>query len=51
MAVTLVEARLWAWLHETFPERPDTYIRSDGRVQFFTFGPYPPAGDNRKDCR
>src|SRR5579871_4104137 len=30
--------RVWAWLHETFPER-QIYIRSDGRVQFFTFGP------------
>ncbi|MEJ0043526.1 MAG: hypothetical protein WDM81_15485 [Rhizomicrobium sp.] len=37
MAGTLVE-RVWAWLHETFPER-QVYIRSDGRVQFFTFGP------------
>jgi murein DD-endopeptidase MepM/ murein hydrolase activator NlpD len=37
MAGTLVE-RIWAWLHETFPER-QIYIRSDGRVQFFTFGP------------
>ena len=37
MAETLVE-RVWAWLHETFPER-QVYIRSDGRVQFFTFGP------------
>src|SRR5215813_5485237 len=37
MTETLVE-RLWAWLHETFPER-QIYIRSDGRVQFFTFGP------------
>jgi murein DD-endopeptidase MepM/ murein hydrolase activator NlpD len=36
MAGTLVE-RVWAWLHETFPER-QIYIRSDGRVQFFTFG-------------
>ncbi len=34
---TLME-RVWAWLHETFPER-QIYIRSDGRVQFFTFGP------------
>jgi murein DD-endopeptidase MepM/ murein hydrolase activator NlpD len=33
----LVE-RVWAWLHETFPER-QIYVRSDGRVQFFTFGP------------
>src|SRR5215475_5374765 len=37
MAETLV-GRLWAWLHETFPER-QIYVRSDGRVQFFTFGP------------
>jgi murein DD-endopeptidase MepM/ murein hydrolase activator NlpD len=37
MPETLVE-RAWAWLHETFPER-QIYIRSDGRVQFFTFGP------------
>ena len=37
MAETLVE-RVWAWIHETFPER-QVYIRSDGRVQFFTFGP------------
>ena len=37
MAGTLGE-RFWAWLHETFPER-QIYIRSDGRVQFFTFGP------------
>src|SRR5215472_18543369 len=29
--------RAWAWLHATFPER-QIYIRSDGRVQFFTFG-------------
>ena len=36
MAETLVE-RIWAWLHATFPER-QIYIRSDGRVQFFTFG-------------
>ncbi len=34
---TLLE-RVWAWLHETFPEL-QIYIRSDGRVQFFTFGP------------
>ncbi len=33
---SLVE-RVWAWLHETFPER-QIYVRSDGRVQFFTFG-------------
>jgi murein DD-endopeptidase MepM/ murein hydrolase activator NlpD len=37
MADTLLE-RAWAWLHATFPER-QVYIRSDGRVQFFTFGP------------
>ncbi|HEV2651039.1 MAG TPA: DUF5930 domain-containing protein, partial [Rhizomicrobium sp.] len=37
MASTLIE-RVWAWLHEIFPER-QIYIRSDGRVQFFTFGP------------
>src|SRR5262249_44147626 len=37
MSETLVE-RVWAWLHETFPER-QIYIRSNGRVQFFTFGP------------
>jgi murein DD-endopeptidase MepM/ murein hydrolase activator NlpD len=37
MAETLVE-RVAAWLHETFPER-QIYVRSDGRVQFFTFGP------------
>ena len=30
--------RIWTWLHQTFPER-QIYIRSDGRVQFFTFGP------------
>jgi murein DD-endopeptidase MepM/ murein hydrolase activator NlpD len=36
MAGTLIE-RAWAWLHATFPER-QIYIRSDGRVQFFTFG-------------
>jgi murein DD-endopeptidase MepM/ murein hydrolase activator NlpD len=35
MAGTLIE-RAWAWLHATFPER-QIYIRSDGRVQFFTF--------------
>src|ERR1700753_3732285 len=37
MAGTFLE-RVWAWLHQTFPER-QIYIRSDGRVQFFTFGP------------
>lgn len=36
MGRTLVE-RLWAWLHATFPER-QIYIRSEGRVQFFTCG-------------
>jgi murein DD-endopeptidase MepM/ murein hydrolase activator NlpD len=30
--------RAWKWVHATFPER-QIYIRSDGRVQFFTFGP------------
>jgi murein DD-endopeptidase MepM/ murein hydrolase activator NlpD len=30
--------RAWLWIHQTFPER-QIYIRSDGRVQFFTFGP------------
>lgn len=35
MAETLVD-RAWAWLHATFPER-QIYVRSDGRVQFFTF--------------
>ena len=37
MPDTLIE-RAWAWIHATFPER-QIYIRSDGRVQFFTFGP------------
>ncbi|MDE3116125.1 MAG: M23 family metallopeptidase, partial [Pseudomonadota bacterium] len=37
MAGTLIE-RVWAWVHATFPER-QIYVRSDGRVQFFTFGP------------
>jgi murein DD-endopeptidase MepM/ murein hydrolase activator NlpD len=37
MADTFVE-RVWLWIHQTFPER-QIYIRSDGRVQFFTFGP------------
>src|SRR5256885_2024831 len=36
MVQTLIE-RAWNWLHATFPER-QIYIRSDGRVQFFTFG-------------
>jgi murein DD-endopeptidase MepM/ murein hydrolase activator NlpD len=36
MAEGLID-RVWAWLHATFPER-QIYIRSDGRVQFFTFG-------------
>jgi len=35
MAETLIE-RAWTWLHATFPER-QVYIRSHGRVQFFTF--------------
>ena len=29
--------RAWTWVHATFPER-QVYIRSNGRVQFFTFG-------------
>jgi murein DD-endopeptidase MepM/ murein hydrolase activator NlpD len=37
MADTFLE-RVWLWIHQTFPER-QIYIRSDGRVQFFTFGP------------
>lgn len=37
MAEPLLE-RAWVWLHQTFPER-QVYIRSEGRVQFFTFGP------------
>ena len=37
MAASLIE-RAWMWLHDTFPER-QIYIRSNGRVQFFTFGP------------
>lgn len=37
MSATMME-RAWIWIHETFPER-QIYIRSDGRVQFFTFGP------------
>lgn len=37
MSATAME-RAWIWIHETFPER-QIYIRSDGRVQFFTFGP------------
>jgi len=37
MAASLIE-RAWVWLHDTFPER-QIYIRSNGRVQFFTFGP------------
>src|SRR5579862_623345 len=36
MADTLIE-RAWTKLHATFPER-QIYIRSQGRVQFFTFG-------------
>ena len=37
MTATAME-RVWIWIHETFPER-QIYVRSDGRVQFFTFGP------------
>jgi murein DD-endopeptidase MepM/ murein hydrolase activator NlpD len=37
MVEALVERAL-TWIHATFPER-QIYIRSDGRVQFFTFGP------------
>ena len=37
MKVSRME-RVWAWLHDTFPER-QIYVRSHGRVQFFTFGP------------
>jgi murein DD-endopeptidase MepM/ murein hydrolase activator NlpD len=37
MAETLTQ-RIWIRLHEMFQER-QIYIRSDGRVQFFTFGP------------
>src|SRR6185312_14710745 len=37
MKATMIE-RIWIWIHATFPER-QIYIRSDGRVQFFTFGP------------
>jgi murein DD-endopeptidase MepM/ murein hydrolase activator NlpD len=36
--MTAAIERVWAWVHRTFPER-QIYIRSDGRVQFFTFGP------------
>ena len=36
--MTATIERVWTWIHETFPER-QIYIRSDGRVQFFTFGP------------
>lgn len=37
IAATFIE-RAWLWIHQTFPER-QIYIRSNGRVQFFTFGP------------
>jgi murein DD-endopeptidase MepM/ murein hydrolase activator NlpD len=37
MAASAIE-RVWVWVHDTFPER-QIYIRSNGRVQFFTFGP------------
>jgi murein DD-endopeptidase MepM/ murein hydrolase activator NlpD len=30
--------RAWVWIHDTFPER-QIYVRSNGKVQFFTFGP------------
>jgi len=33
-----VVERVWAWLHDIFPER-QIYIRSSGRVQFLTFSP------------
>ncbi len=36
--VTATIERVWTWIHKTFPER-QIYIRSNGRVQFFTFGP------------
>ena len=36
--VTAAIERVWTWIHKTFPER-QIYIRSNGRVQFFTFGP------------
>jgi murein DD-endopeptidase MepM/ murein hydrolase activator NlpD len=36
--MTAAIERVWAWIHDTFPER-QIYIRSNGRVQFFTFGP------------
>jgi murein DD-endopeptidase MepM/ murein hydrolase activator NlpD len=36
-AASFIE-RAWVWVHETFPER-QIYVRSNGRVQFFTFGP------------
>jgi len=36
MPDSLVE-RAWAWLHATFPER-QVYIRSGGRIHFFSFG-------------
>ncbi len=38
MAQTLAE-RCIGWLRETFPER-QIYIRSDGRVRFYSFGPF-----------
>jgi murein DD-endopeptidase MepM/ murein hydrolase activator NlpD len=36
MGQSFVE-RAWTWLHATFPER-QIYIRSEGKVQFFTCG-------------
>lgn len=35
----LLRERSWRFVCSTFPER-QIYIRSDGRVQFFTFGPH-----------
>jgi murein DD-endopeptidase MepM/ murein hydrolase activator NlpD len=35
VAQQLIE-RAWRWLHATFPDR-QVYIRSEGRIQFFTF--------------
>lgn len=36
--VDSLREQAWAFVHATFPER-QVYIRSDGRVQFFTFNP------------
>ena len=38
MTVCVARVRVSIWLRKTFPER-QVYIRSAGRVQFFTFGP------------